>query len=223
MSSRVPGHGAADAPLRAASTNARVVSDACSRVIVLLSGDITRRPLHTFRPQISDPYVGMPVVAGPRESEDVVAGRYGLQIRAATPADAPGIAALMEAAEHPVSAAVLAARLDALRHEPAIALLALEWGPPSGLVVATWFRTLAADGPVAAVTTLLVGPGERRRGIGRTLLKAASQAARAAGCATLQVSAETGDAGTHGFCRANGFTGTQTLYTRALRKKSDAG
>lgn len=150
-----------------------------------------------------------------------MAGRYGLQIRAATPADAPGIAELMEAAGRPVSAAVLAARLEAMRQEPGIALLALEWGPPSGLVVATWFRTLAADAPVAAVTTLLVGPGERRRGIGRTLLKAASQAARAAGCGTLQVSAEAGDAGTHGFCLANGFTGTETLFTRSLRKRGD--
>lgn len=151
-----------------------------------------------------------------------MAGRYGLQIRAATPADAPGLAELMEAAGRPLSAAVLAARLDALRQEPGVALVALEWGPPSGLVVATWFRTLASDAPLAHVTTLLVGPDERRRGIGRTLLKAASQAARAAGCGTLRTVAEAGDSGTHGFCLANGFTGTQTLFTRALRKKSEA-
>ncbi len=151
-----------------------------------------------------------------------MAGRYGLQIRAATPADAPGLAELMGAAGRPVSPPALAARLEALRHEPGIALVALEWGPPSGLVIATWFRTLASDAPLAQVTTLLVGPGDRRRGIGRTLLKAASQAARAAGCGTLHLIAEAGDVGTHGFCLANGFTGTETHYTRALRKRTDA-
>lgn len=149
-------------------------------------------------------------------------GRYGLQIRAATPADAPGIAQLMEAAGRPVSVPALSARLDAMRPEPGIVLLALEWGPPSGLVVATWFRTLATDAPLAQITALLVGPEERRRGIGRALLKAASQAARAAGCGTLRVTAEAGDSGTHGFCLATGFVGTQTLFTRSLRKKGDA-
>ena len=151
-----------------------------------------------------------------------MAGRYGLQIRAATPADAPGLAELMGAAGWSVSVPALAARLEALRQEPGVALLALEWGPPSGIVVATWLPTLASDAPLAQVTTLLVGPDERRRGIGRTLLKAASQAARAAGCGTLRIDAEAGESGTHGFCLANGFTGTQTLFTRALRKKSEA-
>ena len=38
--------------------------------------------------------------------------RYGLEIRSALPADAPGLAALLSAAGHPVAAPVLAERIE---------------------------------------------------------------------------------------------------------------
>ena len=151
-----------------------------------------------------------------------MAGRYGLQIRAATGADAPGIAELLGAAGRPVAVPALAARLEALAEGPGTAvLLALEWGPPSGLVLLTWGRTLEADQPVARIGTLLVGPGERRRGIGRLLLKAAAQAARAAGCGTLHLSAPAGDQSVRAFCEANGFTEAGAVYARPLRRRSE--
>ena len=148
-----------------------------------------------------------------------MASRYGLQIRAASSADAAGIVELMEAAGRAVPAATLAGRLDALRDEPGAALLALEWGPPSGLIVLNWYRTLAADLPVAQISMLLVGPDERRRGIGRMLLKAGSQAARNAGCGTLHLIAA-GDESLAAFCRATGFDEAGTGYARPLRKRS---
>jgi aminoglycoside 6'-N-acetyltransferase I len=148
-----------------------------------------------------------------------LASRYGLQIRAASSADAAGIAELMEAAGHTVPAATLAGRLDALRDGPGAALLALEWGPPSGLIVLNWYRTLAADLPVAQISMLLVGPDERRRGIGRMLLKAGSQAARSAGCGTLHLMTA-GDESLVAFCRATGFDEAGTGYTRPLRKRN---
>ncbi len=114
-----------------------------------------------------------------------MASRYGLQIRTATPADAPGIAELFQNAGRPIEVAALAERLAALQQAPGTALLALEWGPPSGLIALTWYPVLVDDHPVARITTLLVGPEDRRRGVGRLLLKAASQAARAAHCTAL--------------------------------------
>ena len=71
-------------------------------------------------------------------------------------------------------------RLEALRQEPGTVLLALEWGPPSGVIALNWFRTLEDDHPVAQISALFVAPDDRRRGIGRMLLKAGAQAARAA-------------------------------------------
>src|ERR1700712_3086771 len=108
----------------------------------------------------------------------MVSSRYGLEIRSAAGVDAPGLSALLAAAGRPISPSALAERLDALHGAPGTALAAWEWGPPSGLVVLHWYRTLTDDQLTAQITTLLVGPDSRRRGIGRLLVKAAAQAAR---------------------------------------------
>ena len=113
----------------------------------------------------------------------------------------------------------MAERLDAIREEPGAALLAVEWGPPSGLVLLHWYRTLAADQPTAQIATLLVGPNERRRGIGRLLIKAAAQAARVAGCGTLELLAAPEEPTLLQFCRATGFTEAGPYFARPLRKK----
>ena len=145
--------------------------------------------------------------------------RHGLELRAATVSDAPGMAALLAAAGYPVPPASLAHNLDAIRQGPGTALLALEWGPPSGLVVVHWHRTLTATLPVAQVSLLLVGAAERHRGIGRLLVKAASQAARVAGCGTLVLAAPDGRDDLHAFCLATGFDVQGACFVRPLRKK----
>lgn len=143
--------------------------------------------------------------------------RYGLEIRAATAAEAPGLAELLGSAGMAVSARDLAERLEALGQGDGMALVALEWGPPSGVVVLHWYRTLAAARPVAQIGMLLVGEGARRRGIGRMLIKAAAQAARVAGCDSLEVLVEAEDL--RGFCLATGFVEAGTRFSRGLRKK----
>ena len=147
-----------------------------------------------------------------------MASRYGLQIRTATPADAPGLAELMASAGCSLSASLWAERLEALRHDGGTILLALEWGPPSGVIVLNWFRTLHADHPVAQISTLLVGPGERRRGIARLLLKAGAQAARLAGCGSLHLLTSADDVALAAFAGASGFTPGATSWSRPLRK-----
>ncbi len=141
-----------------------------------------------------------------------------MEIRAATAADAPGLHELLAEAGHPVPQRALAQRLDAVRQQPGAALLALAWGPPSGLVVLHWYAALDADQPVAQITTLLVGADERRRGIGRLLVKAAAQAARLAGCGALQIAAAA-EPGLEGFCRATGFAENGSRFVRGLRKR----
>ena len=144
--------------------------------------------------------------------------RHGLEIRAATAVDAPGLAELWGQAGVVIAPRVLADRLDALRQENGTVLVALEWGPPSGLVALHWHRVLEAPHPVAWITTLLVDPDTRRRGIGRLLVKAASQAARVAGCDTLELVVPAGNADLDGFCRATGFTKAGSRFRRPLRK-----
>jgi GNAT superfamily N-acetyltransferase len=146
--------------------------------------------------------------------------RYGLEIRAAASADAPGLCELLGAAGHVISPLALAERLDAIRQEPGAALLAGGWGPPSGIVVLHWYRTLDANQPTAQITSLLVAPDERRRGIGRLLIKAAAQAARVAGCGTLELMAAPEEQTLHQFCRATGFGELGPVFVRPLRKKA---
>ena len=143
--------------------------------------------------------------------------RYGLEIRAATAAEAPGLVELLGAAGVVVSARDLAERIEALARGDGTALVALEWGPPSGVAVLHWYRTLTAARPVAQIAMLLVGPDTRRRGIGRMLIKAAAQAARVAGCETLEVLAEAEDL--RAFCAATGFAEAGARFARGLRKK----
>lgn len=146
--------------------------------------------------------------------------RHGLEIRAATTADAPGLCELLGAAGHAVAPRDLAARLDALRQGPGTALVAVEWGPPSGVVVLHRYQTLEAALPTARITLLLVGADDRRRGIGRLLLKAAAQAARTAGCGALELAVSPDAPSLAAFCQATGFAETGCRYTRSLRKSA---
>ena len=145
--------------------------------------------------------------------------RYGVEVRAATPTDAPDLATLMSTAGQVGDARELAERLVALRHASGIVLIAVQWGPPSGLVVLHWYPTLDDARPTAQITTLLVSVEERRRGIGRLLLKAAAQVARSAGCGKLELSVTPEAAFLQEFCRATGFAEVGQRFVRSLRKQ----
>ena len=157
---------------------------------------------------------------GIQRGDSVLTSRYGLEIRAAAAADAPGLAALLAEGGQVIDARELAERTGALRAGTGATLIALRWGPPSGLVELHWYHTLKAARPVAQITTLLVGLEERRLGIGRLLVKAAAQAARTAGCGSLHISAARDATSLHEFCRATGFAETGSLFNRSLRKQA---
>jgi aminoglycoside 6'-N-acetyltransferase I len=153
-----------------------------------------------------------------------MAGRHGLEIRGASAGDAAGIAELLALAGDPVpipamAAEAVAARLDAMRRMQGAVLLALEWGPPSGIVVLHWFQSLLLPRPTARITTLFVAPEARRRGVGRLLVKAASQAARVAGCDALEMQADC----TPQFGEAAGFARHGGSLVRPLRKQGGTG
>jgi GNAT superfamily N-acetyltransferase len=148
-----------------------------------------------------------------------VTSRFGLEIRAATPIDASGLATLLAGAGIAADAREVAERLAAIRAAAGTALIAWQWGPPSGLVVLHWYPTLGEARPTAQITTLLVGEEDRRRGIGRLLVKAAAQAARTAGCGQLELLVPAEAAELHEFCRATGFAEAGARFVRSLRKQ----
>jgi aminoglycoside 6'-N-acetyltransferase I len=153
-----------------------------------------------------------------RGKDPPLTSRHGLEIRAATVVDAPGLATLLAEAGQIADGRELAERLMALRTAAGAVLVAVRWGPPSGLLVMHWYFTLHAARPTAQITTLLVSAEERRLGIGRLLVKAAAQAARTAGCGSIELTAAFAAMGLHEFCRATGFVGAGPRFARSLRK-----
>ena len=148
-----------------------------------------------------------------------MSSRHGLSIRTAQSSDVDGLAELLKASGEAVARNSLASRLDALQDQPGALLIADEWGPPSGLIAVHWHAVLTADLKVGWISALLVDPARRRNGVARLLLKAASQAARSAGCGELVLSSPTEPGDLRTFCLATGFVETGELFTRPLRKR----
>lgn len=141
-----------------------------------------------------------------------------MEIRAATEGDAPGVAELLRSVGVSIAPPAIAERLAAVRHADGLVLIATAWGPPSGLIALHWRPTLLSAQPVAQISLLLVGEEDRRRGVGRLLLKAAAQAARSAGCGALDLIAPMEQAALREFCLASGFTEGGAAFSRPLRK-----
>ena len=141
-----------------------------------------------------------------------------MEIRAAMEGDAPGMAELLRSVGLSITPHALADRLAAIRNGSGLVLLATAWGPPSGLIAVHWRPTLLSAQPVAQIDLLLVGEEDRRRGVGRLLLKAAAQAARSAGCGALEMIVGADQPSLQGFCQASGFAEAGAAFVRPLRK-----
>lgn len=149
-----------------------------------------------------------------------MSSRHGLSIRAADNGDVDGLAELLKTAGPTLARDKLALRLRAIQDQPGVLLIADEWGPPSGVIAVHWHSVLTADLKVGWISTLLVDPDRRRNGVARLLLKAASQAARSAGCGELVVHSPIGPGDLRTFCLATGFVESGEGFTRALRRRS---
>ncbi|ALL14195.1 hypothetical protein AQ619_13065 [Caulobacter henricii] len=149
-----------------------------------------------------------------------MSSRYGLSIRAADTGDVDGLAELLKTAGLTLARDKLALRLKAVQAEPGVLLIADEWGPPSGVIAVHWHSVLTADLKVGWISMLLVDPDRRRNGVARLLLKAASQAARSAGCGELVLDSPVGPGDLRPFCLATGFVESGEVFTRALRKRN---
>ena len=145
--------------------------------------------------------------------------RSGFEVRAATQADASALATLLATAGPAVDVRELANRLVALQHSGGTVLVALRWGPLSGLVVLHRCQTLQEARPTALISTLLVRVEDRRRGLGRLLIKAAAQVARSSGCGQLEILISQEAASLQDFCRTTGFAEVGQRFVRSLRKQ----
>ncbi len=147
--------------------------------------------------------------------------RYGLEIRAAAGSDAPGLAALLADLDAgPTPPQALAGRIEAVGRAGGTVLLALEWGPPSGVVALQIVTDLVATHPAGHLVNLGVSPEARRRGIGRLLIKAAARSARLAGCDRLVLPVAGLPPEVAAFGAATGFAPENGIWTRPLLRRS---
>ncbi len=100
-------------------------------------------------------------------------------IRPATADDIQAVLAFWSDAAEPTSTDSAEALAVLLRRDPGALLLAEEHGRVVGSVIAGW------DGWRGSIYRLAVGPGQRRRGLGQSLLLAAEARLRALGARRL--------------------------------------
>ena len=112
-----------------------------------------------------------------------------VMVRPALPDDAERLASLLTDEGYPAGGTDLASRIaryDALGSQVLVAEAA---GEVVGFVTVLVLPRFEVDDLFARITSLVVDAGVRERGIGRLLMQAAEEQARAAGAAWLEVTA----------------------------------
>jgi GNAT superfamily N-acetyltransferase len=143
-------------------------------------------------------------------------GRAAVAIRPAVDDDAPELAALLGHLGYPADAADLPDRLLRLRSGGDDAFVAVLDGATVGLATVHTRAVLHAALPVAQLTALVVPPEVRGRGVGRALVAAAEQWARAQGADRLVVTTALHRADALRFYERLGFEHTGRRYVRKL-------
>lgn len=145
-----------------------------------------------------------------------VESRTPVAIRPAEDADAPELAALLAHLGYPADAADLPDRLLRLRSDGDDAFVAVLDGVTVGLATVHSRAVLHVARPVAQLTALVVPPAMRGRSVGRALVVAAEQWARAQDADRLVVTTALHRAEAPLFYERLGFEHTGRRYVRKL-------
>ena len=145
-----------------------------------------------------------------------VESRTPVAIRPAEDADAPELAALLAHLGYPADAADLPDRLLRLRSDGDDAFVAVLDGVTVGLATVHSRAVLHVARPVAQLTALVVPPAMRGCGVGRALVVAAEQWARAQDADRLVVTTALHRAEAPLFYERLGFEHTGRRYVRKL-------
>lgn len=138
-------------------------------------------------------------------------------IRDATAGDAEALANLVTQLGYPAEARALPGRLDRLASNPgAVALLAVRGDSIVGLATMHVISPINRERDVAWLTTLVVDEAARGTGIGRALVDAVEDRARAAGCERLSVTTHENRPDAHVFYARIGFEYTGRRFGKTL-------
>ncbi|NKE47799.1 GNAT family N-acetyltransferase [Roseomonas frigidaquae] len=137
-----------------------------------------------------------------------------IAVRPPAPGDAAQMRRLLDQLGYQVTEADLQARLAAATPEDLV-LVAADGESLLG-VIALHRATILHIGPVARIMTLVVDATARSGGVGRKLVEAGADWARAAGCTALELTSGKQRLRAHAFYEGIGFTASGLRLHRAL-------
>jgi len=109
-------------------------------------------------------------------------------IRPARPGDADEVAALLEDLGHPTGVDEVRVRIERFRDDRTTGVLVYaQNGHAVGVAAYTAVPLFERPAAQCRLTTLVVAPGHRRRGIARALVRAVEEHARELGCFRIEV------------------------------------
>ena len=137
-------------------------------------------------------------------------------IRPATVADASELARLISLLGYPPTADALSATWQSWAGPHNWALVAQGSGCLLGAITFHCMVVLHRPQPVGRITSLVVDPASRGRGLGRALVVAAERSLREAGCGLLEVTSHARRAEAHDFYRHLGYEQTSLRFAKVL-------
>ncbi|HEX2779708.1 MAG TPA: GNAT family N-acetyltransferase, partial [Gemmatimonadaceae bacterium] len=141
-----------------------------------------------------------------------------IHLRDATATDRDAIAGLLTELGHPTEADEIPARLaSTLREGGAVILAVDDGGRPLGLMCLARL-TVLHSGPIAYITTLVIAPSARRRGVGQRLVEEAKRWARAQRCVRLSVTSAERREDAHAFYPACGLPYTGRRFATPIEQ-----
>jgi GNAT superfamily N-acetyltransferase len=145
-------------------------------------------------------------------------GTLAHPVRDARPSDAESLARLLTELGYPVSPQRLGRRLQTLSGERGTRVFVVESdGELCGVAAMHCMHQLELDDPACRLTTLVVAPEARGRGVGRALMARVDREARGRGCVRIEVTSAEHRAGAHEFYERLGFEERPKRYTLELR------
>ncbi|AJW98590.1 acetyltransferase domain protein [Burkholderia gladioli] len=135
-----------------------------------------------------------------------MSGAPAVAIRAARPADAPAVSALLRQLGYEAGPAQVQGRLEALAGSAADTVLVAAVGSEiAGCISLHALPLFHAEGRLGRITSLVVDQGRRSRGIGGALMAAAAAWFEAAGCVKTEVTSGDHRADAHRFYARHGY------------------
>lgn len=142
-----------------------------------------------------------------------------LVIRAARPADAEAITALIAALGYEVEVADVRRRMATLTKAGHAVLVAVK-GELVGVLTTGMTPVLHRPKSVGRISMLVVDEAERGRGVGRALVAAAEDRLRKAGCGLIEVTSNVKRLRAHAFYRKLGYARTSYRFARNLDEEA---